>query len=97
MSIAVIQVENKQFSVRPAEQLTLQVADFLKQNPNCEVTDISADKIDGKLTTDSITVRELAIQLSSHLDYKIESDSEGRSDWTLYSKEEADYYEHYGV
>lgn len=97
MSIAVIQMEDQLFSIHPADELTLQVADFLKKNADCTITSIAKGKIEGQIINNDITVREIAASLSSYLNYKIESDSADHTKWTLYSKEEAEYYEHYGV
>jgi hypothetical protein len=118
MAITVYQIEDKLFTIHPPEELTMQLAEFLKNEVQCTITnaytqflghnsgtgakpDNGALKqggyIEGRINNAGQTVRDIVGLVAVHLDYKIESDSLNRLEWTLYSKEEAEYYEHYGI
>ncbi|MNL84377.1 hypothetical protein D3C87_2123230 [compost metagenome] len=53
--------------------------------------------IEGHLESAALQVGGLVEKLAEHFGLTIESGSENATSWTLYSREEAEYNDHFGI
>lgn len=99
MAIVINKGTEGRFSIDSPEELTAQLAEHLKSNISCTITNsrVNNGHIEGQLTDNQTTVRDIVSSIAALLQYELESDFADLAKWTLFSQDELMHYEQFGI